>query len=309
MPMNVRNAGALSIAGAQHLTRISETWIDFTRDRPGDPQYALAQVDGHYTPQYGQFDPNITALGGVVNSGVALPYLEGSATSGYARFAAQALATGLDTHTGFHLGYPNRPMKIPFWSDNALRLASVTKDNTVRAFVWEALIRKWNNVDLVNAFTGMFVFHGGPGSNSPTGVAFTDPRIGLVGDGNTGFRIGSIGCPNGSAASSESQIDAGSVQPSELVNPGLNWFLFKMKFVPAQLGGLPARIACYLDDVLIKTFTDATVNFPRGRSLVATYDYMSLYPYIGMFQPAASPQRNGLLVAFIHHWFDEDLSV
>lgn len=306
--MRVSNSSPVDIAGAEHLTRINETWIDFTTDRPGAPQYANQQSDGRARPQFGQFNESLQIGPSVVGGAPALPFIDGSATAGYARWAARILSVNPDTYTGFHLGYLNRPLKVPFWFDNALRLPGVVRDDTVRAFVWEALLRKYNNVDAVNAQTGMFAYHGGSGSISPSVPSFSDPRVGLVGDGADGFRFGSVGCPDGSVATAENQIDANSVQPSGLVNPGLNWFLVKFKYIPAQLGGLPARVACYLDDVLVATFT-AIANLPRGRATAATYDFMSLYPFIGMMQPAAVPQRNGLFVAFVHHWADEDLSV
>lgn len=311
--MGMRFTNTKPGADNPHLTRQQETWIDFTLDRPGAPPYAAQQVDARYYANFGQVDENTVGYGGVVNNAAALPNLELSAPDGYGRWAVALRATGADAYTGIYLGKTNRPMKVPFWSDVAARLNGVTKDNTVRAFVWEALLRKYDDTQLTNAYSGMFLYHGGPGAISPGATNFSDPRIGLVGDGALGFRFGSVGCPFGAPATvAENSIDANSVQPAGLIDPDLNWFLVKMKVVPQQLGGVSAAIYCYLDDTLQASFTVAATNFPRNRAGVAAgagqQNYGSLYPFIGQQQPAAVAQRCGLYCSFVHYWFDEDLS-
>lgn len=90
------------------------------------------------------------------------------------------------------------------------------------------------------------------------------PRVGLVGDGVTGYRFGSVNAPDGLAAGNNgaSDIDAGSVQPASLVNPGTNWFHVRVKMVPPGPGQV-GQVACYLNGVRVVTFS-ALANLPRG---------------------------------------------
>lgn len=302
------SAKAGAISGAEHLTRISETVIDFSLDRPGAPQYAQQQSDGRTLPNYGTWGSTSVGFSGSGGGAQILPFIDGTAVAGYGRWAARCWGVNPDGHYGIWPGNTTRPLKVHFHDAVMPRLPGVTMDRSARAFVIEAILRKYDNASLVNAMTGFFLYHGGQGAISPVGNNFVDPRVGLLGDGATGFRFGSAGCPDGNVSTSESFIDAGSVQPAALIDPGLNFFVVKFKVVPAVLGGLGPQIACYLDDTLIATFTTIT-NFPRGRALASTYNYMSTYPYIGMFQPAAVAQRNGLFCAKLSYWWDSDLSV
>ena len=97
-------------------------------------------------------------------------------------------------------------------------------------------------------------------------------RIGIMGDGAGGYRFGSVNCPDGGGAveNAASDIDSGSIQPSEIAAPSTNWFHAAIKLVPptpTANGFWTAR----LNGNLVKTFT-STANFPRG-SGGTSYDY------------------------------------
>lgn len=129
----------------------------------------------------------------------------------------------------------------------------------------------------------------GDTTHARVGVGFDDiavvfpsrrnARIGIHGDGASGFRFGSINCPDGltgGADNASTDIDANSVQPAELVSPGANWFKFKIKMVPptpAQTG----RWGAYFNDVLVGTFT-LQANFPRGNQGVNNDHYRLIQP-------------------------------
>jgi hypothetical protein len=91
-------------------------------------------------------------------------------------------------------------------------------------------------------------------------------RIGLLGDGVGGYRFGSVNAPDGAGppvvANNATDIDAGSVQPAQLVAPGVLWSKVKIKLIPptpTQTG----RWAAYLNDQLVKVFNQVA-NLPRG---------------------------------------------
>ena len=90
------------------------------------------------------------------------------------------------------------------------------------------------------------------------------PRVGLLGDGGLGYRYGSVNCPDGlgGGPNNPTDVDAGSVQPTDLNNPGAAWWHSRIKIIPA-LPGQNAQIACYHNGGLVKVFTTDT-NFPRG---------------------------------------------
>lgn len=168
----------------------------------------------------------------------------------------------------------------------------------------QAWIRKANNVNQVWArqFFGFGCFN-----LSPIGASAQHPRVGLIGDGNVGFRLGSVHCPDGLAAgqSAAAAIDAGFVQPATLLNPGLNWFHIRVKMVPAVPGGLPA-VGIYLDGALIVSFFTVT-NFPRGQ-LAATNNYAQVEAAAFTDFDGAT-QLNGLVLSDWETWYDTDLSL
>jgi hypothetical protein len=94
------------------------------------------------------------------------------------------------------------------------------------------------------------------------------PRVGLVGDGVLGYRFGSVNCPDGAAAGNNaaSDIDANSVQPSDLVNPGTNWFHARVKMIPPGPGQV-GQVACYLNGARVALFS-SLANLPRGHQAV-----------------------------------------
>lgn len=103
---------------------------------------------------------------------------------------------------------------------------------------------------------------------TPLGATATVARVGLIGDGATGYRFASVNCPDGAAAgvNATTDRDANSVQPLALVNPGAKWFHVRIKVLPPtpEIG---ARVACYLNSRLAALFTLAA-NLPRGTGAV-----------------------------------------
>lgn len=125
---------------------------------------------------------------------------------------------------------------------------------------------------------------------SPSGAT---PRCGLIGDGALGFRFGSVHCPDGLAAgeTAANAIDAGSVQPAELVNPGAALFHVAIKLIPpGPTSAEPGKWAAYLNGLHIKTFDNAAVNFPRGNNGVAQVVryWEGVEPTIYSYQDAAA---------------------
>lgn len=128
------------------------------------------------------------------------------------------------------------------------------------AFVWQGWLRsRGTGLRSARMFFGF--------RNNAQGVLGSTKvpaRVGLMGDGVTGFRFGSLNCPDGApGVNGFADIDAGTaVQPALLVNPGTKWFFVKIKLLPAtptQTG----RIGCYLDGVLVATYS-LTAQLPRG---------------------------------------------
>lgn len=114
------------------------------------------------------------------------------------------------------------------------------------------------------------------------------PMTGFFGDGSLGFRFGSINCPDGAAAGeiAVNQIDANSVQPPELVNPGVAWMHVKIKMIPPTVG-VTGRIACYLNGQLKVVYASLT-NLPRGAGgVVAGREFSGVEPGIYAYADAA----------------------
>lgn len=131
-------------------------------------------------------------------------------------------------------------------------------------------------------------------------------RIGLIGDGVTGFRFGSVNCPDGAVSgdNAATDINANSVAPSELVSPSTNWFHVRIKVVPptpTQTG----RWGAYLNGVLVATFT-TNVNFPRG-SASTNRNYANIEPMICNYADAG--QLAGMLFDDLRVTFDEDYTL
>ncbi len=130
-------------------------------------------------------------------------------------------------------------------------------------------------------------------------------RIGLIGDGVTGYRFGSVNCPDGAASgdNAATDIDANSVSPAELVNPAANWFHVEIKLVPptpTQTGRWYGK----LNGVTVATFTTNT-NFPRG-SAATNRNYVGIIPMICAYPDTT--QIPGLIVDDLRITFDEDLT-
>lgn len=120
----------------------------------------------------------------------------------------------------------------------------------------------------------------GFGNSESTSPSATIPRCGIFGDGVLGFRFGSLGCPDGAAAgdTAPGAIDANSIQPPELLNPGATMFHAGIKLLPPA-PGVPGAWLAFLNGRLIKRF-DLLANLPRGSQalLDATRNFNSVEP-------------------------------
>jgi hypothetical protein len=155
----------------------------------------------------------------------------------------------------------------------------------------------------------------GSSTHARTGFGFCDhavtypskeiPRIGLIGDGATGFRIGSVNCPDGSASgdNAATDIDANAVQPAALVNPGANWFHLEVKLIPPTptVGG---HWKAKLNGLGVASFGTNT-NFPRG-SQATNRNYVGIIPMICAYPDTV--QIPGLIVDDLRIRISEDLT-
>jgi hypothetical protein len=122
-----------------------------------------------------------------------------------------------------------------------------------------AWCRKLNAIDGSSCRMGL-----GFANNTVVSPSSPIPRVGLLGDGAGGYRYGSVNCPDGALGgpNGDGDIDAGSQQPGDIVNPGTSWWHSRFRMVPA-LPNQGARIACYHSGKRVALFTGAA-NFPRG---------------------------------------------
>lgn len=171
--------------------------------------------------------------------------------------------------------------------------------------VCQAWLRKVNNTDQVWARQ----FFGLMSSNlTPNGQSAIDARVGVFGDGASGFRLGSCHCPDGAAAgqSASNAADAGTIQPTELINPGLNWFHVKVKMVPRLGNNSPPGVAIYLNGVKrIEYHTN--VNFPRGWS-ATNHNYEQIEASV-FADFDAVVQLCGWMFTDFEIWYDTDLTL
>jgi len=178
------------------------------------------------------------------------------------------------------------------------------------AAVIQASLRLLNAVDVPTArlFFG-WSNNGAASDTSALGATRLVPRVGIMGDGLTGLRFGSVNCPDGAAAGQNgfTDIDPGFVQPGALVNPGTGWFQVRVKLIPFTATN-PAQIACYLNGRLVVVFTGpSTTNMPRGRGNVNRH-YQVLQPML-LADFDAVTQLAGWLMTEFELWYDTDLSL
>jgi hypothetical protein len=163
------------------------------------------------------------------------------------------------------------------WGDTFPAIAGTPGFNQGRApsITISSWVRKVAAGDATDARRGF-----GFGNSETTTPSATIPRCGLFGDGLLGFRFGSLHCPDGLAAgeTSPNAIDANSVQPAELVNPGATMFHAAIKLLPPGPGQPGAWIA-FLNGRAVKRF-DLLANLPRGSLalLDATRNFNSVEP-------------------------------
>jgi hypothetical protein len=191
--------------------------------------------------------------------------------------------------------------------DTALALETATPLGVPFATVVGCWLRKANNVNLCTARQGFGFVSGGL---SPLGQARRVPLVGIYGDGANGFRLGSVHCPDGTAVNDVAGVgfndaDAGFVQPSVLLNPGLNWFHVKVKMSPAT-PTTPAAVGIYLDGALKVSFFTST-NFPRG-SNAANNGYQQIES-ICFADFDTVTQLNGWLASEWEQYYDTDLTL
>lgn len=137
------------------------------------------------------------------------------------------------------------------------------------------------------------------------------PRVGIHGDGVTGLRFGSVHCPDGFNAGQTAlnAIDAGAVQPPELVNPGAGWFHVRVKLLPAR-PNIDGAVGCYLNGVLVAVYR-TLANMPRshqGRGLGVVQDWGRIEPVICAGFDAGQ-QLAGWRVRKFESWYDLDLTL
>lgn len=188
--------------------------------------------------------------------------------------------------------------------DTVPAIEAASPANQAFALVVQAWLRKANNVNPCwsRQFFGLGYFN-----LSPIGATAQHPRVGVMGDGNNGFRLGSVHCPDGAAAgqSSAGAADAGFVQPPTLVNPGLNWFHVRVKMCPATPVS-PPRVGIYLDGALQVSF-NTNANFPRGQ-LAVNQNYLQVEASAFTDFDGAT-QLNGWNVSDWEVWYDTDLTL
>jgi len=172
------------------------------------------------------------------------------------------------------------------------------------AMVCQAWLRKANNVNPCwsRQFFGLGYFQ-----LSPLGATAAHPRVGVMGDGNVGFRLGSVHCPDGAAAgqSTAGAADAGFIQPPALQSPGLNWFHVRVKLVPATPIS-PGAVGVYLDGALQVQY-QTNAHFPRGQ-LAANQNYAQVEAAAFTDFDGAT-QLNGWAVSDWEVWYDTDLTL
>lgn len=137
-------------------------------------------------------------------------------------------------------------------------------------------------------------------------------RCGLIGDGSGGYRFGSVNCPDafagGAGDNADNDIDANAVQPAELTNANLstNWFHVRLKMIPpTPTSG--AKWGAYLNGVLVATFTDTSVNFPRGAQGTSN-DFARIEAQLVNFGNTASVVPN-LVISDLRLWIEDDLTL
>ena len=198
------------------------------------------------------------------------------------------------------------PFTGPDFADGGVGALDVSK-RAIQPYCtnFAAWLRKATDVGEPETARAFFGF--GNVSGSPLGATKTVPRVGLIGDGLLGFRFGSVNCPDGAPGTNGfADIDAGSVQPASLVNPGLKWFHVRIKVFPAQPTGELGTVACYLNEQLV-VFYNTVTNLPRGFN-GADQRFRPLNAFI-LADFDAVTQLNGLMVWLPEWWLDRDYSL
>lgn len=188
--------------------------------------------------------------------------------------------------------------------DTVPAIETVQPAGQAYACVCQAWLRKANNVNQCwsRQFFGFGFFN-----ITPIGASAQHPRVGIMGDGANGFRLGSVHCPDGLAAgqSGQAAADAGFVQPPTLLNPGLNWFHVRVKLVP-MTPVTPPAVGIYLDGALQVSY-NSNAHFPRGQ-LAANQNY-SQVEAAAFTDFDGATQLNGWQVSDWETWYDTDLSL
>lgn len=272
-----------------------------------------------FSPELARFQHVVTRVAAALNQDIAIPR-DGSPVNGGwlnqglaaswalvdGRLVKQlkpTLAQGQESiFRGLSQVY-DADFRQDFAAGGAGALENVASAIQPLASVFRAWLRKFDNVSPPTA-RQFFGFR-----NTASGVLTatkTVARTGLIGDGVNGFRFGSVNAPDGGAGTNGfADIDAGSVQPALLVNPGLAWFSVTLKAIPAsptQTG----RIGCYLDGVLVATYS-TPANLPRGTGAV-NRQYQPIEPCVFADFDGVT-QLNGFYVHRAEFWYDADLTL
>lgn len=175
------------------------------------------------------------------------------------------------------------------------------------------VIAGWMRKRLAGDATSAAQFVGLINNNGDINRSTRVARIGIMGDGGSGFRFGSVNCPDappGGADNGATDIDGGSFQPAVLVNPGANWFHVKIKLVPAtptQSG----RWGAYLNGRLVATFTNAN-NLPhtsRSAIDVSGAEYWPIQPAICAFGNGGAAPSPGYYLRDLRVRLEQDTSL
>ena len=220
---------------------------------------------------------------------------------------APTLAAGCSVEYKGMAAFEQRPIGFRDSWDAGSGLGAIeaaTIDGAPFAMVVQAYLRKLNNVNITSARQRFGFAY----SNlSGLGASATKPHVGIFGDGVSGFRCGSVHCPDGLGAgqSAFGAADAGTVSPAILANPGLAWFHCRVKMIPPGLGN-PAAVGVYIDGRLLFQ-SQLLANFPRG-NLGVSRNYQQVEAEIFTDFDAVT-QLNGWLYSSFEAWYDTDLTL
>lgn len=177
---------------------------------------------------------------------------------------------------------------------------------------YASVMQAWLRLHELGGVPSARLFFGWANTRSFTNGALRQmSRVGLIGDGVTGLRFGSVNCPDGFNAGQNglTDIDANAVTIAELVNPGAAWMHIRVKLIPPTPFSDTGVVACYLNGNLVAQFTQLT-NFPRAaQGLAGANNQWGRIEPVVMAGFDAVTQLAGWRMRRFEAWYDLDLSV